>query len=75
MAQCTAKAKKTGQRCQARARAGYSVCGLHRAGRGAKRGGAPIKHGRYSKFLRPAEVEDFEAFNPTATLTEHALLS
>jgi hypothetical protein len=62
MPQCTATAKSTHARCQCKARAGYPVCGLHGAGRGKKRGGAPITHGRYSKFLQPGEVEDFEAF-------------
>ena len=62
MPQCTARAKRSGQRCQLPARPGYAVCRVHGAGKGAKRGGRPITHGRYSKFLRPEEVEDFEAF-------------
>ena len=70
MSQCTARAKATGARCRCRARAGYVVCGLHGAGRGTKRGGSPIKHGRYSKFLQPEEVEDFETFKQSFDLNE-----
>jgi hypothetical protein len=43
---------------------------VHGAGKGAKRGGRPIVHGRYSKFLRPEEVEDFAAFKAHFDLTE-----
>jgi hypothetical protein len=43
---------------------------VHGAGKGAKRGGRPIVHGRYSKFLQPEEVEDFEAFKTQFDLTE-----
>jgi hypothetical protein len=43
---------------------------VHGAGKGAKRGGRPIVHGRYSKFLQPEEVEDFEAFKAHFDLTE-----
>jgi hypothetical protein len=46
------------------------VCEVHGAGKGAKRGGRPIVHGRYSKFLQPEEVEDFEAFKAHFDLTE-----
>ena len=70
MAQCTAQAKRSGQRCLLPARPGYSVCRVHGAGKGRKRGGRPIVHGRYSKFLRPEEVEDFESFKEHFDLTE-----
>ena len=70
MAQCTAQAKRSGQRCLLPARPGYSVCRVHGAGKGRKRGGRPIVHGRYSKFLQPEEVEDFESFKEHFDLTE-----
>ena len=70
MAQCTAKAKRSGQRCLLPARPGFPVCRVHGAGKGAKRGGRPITHGRYSKFLQPDEVEDFEQFKEHFDLTE-----
>jgi hypothetical protein len=71
--QCTAKAKRSGARCLLTARDGYSVCRVHGAGKGAKRGGRPPVHGLYSKyrkFLTPEEVEDFEAFKANFDLTE-----
>jgi hypothetical protein len=68
--QCTAKAKRTGQRCRRYARRGYKVCIKHGAGQGNKYGGRPPTHGRYSKFLTPEEVEDFEAFKQSFDLNE-----
>jgi hypothetical protein len=68
--QCTAKAKGSGQRCKLTARDGYPVCGVHGAGKGAKRGGRPITHGRYSKFLTTEEQVDFEEFKRNFDLTE-----
>lgn len=41
---CTATSKRTGERCKAPAVQGWSVCRFHGA-----RGGAPAKHGRYTK--------------------------
>jgi hypothetical protein len=70
MAQCTAHAKRSGQRCLLPARPGYPVCRVHGAGKGKKRGGRPVVHGRYSKFLRPEEVEDFETFKQHFDVTE-----
>lgn len=46
--QCTAKAKRTGQRCERAARKGYDVCPVHGAGYGDKRPGRPIIHGRFA---------------------------
>lgn len=46
MAQCTARSKTTGERCKRLAVTGSTVCRVHGAG-----GGAPVKHGRYSKYL------------------------
>jgi hypothetical protein len=43
---------------------------VHGAGKGAKRGGRPITHGRYSKFLTQEEQVDFEAFKAHFDLTE-----
>jgi hypothetical protein len=68
--QCTAKAKRSGARCLLPAREGYAVCGVHGAGKGDKRGGRPITHGRYSKFLTTEEQVDFEAFKQHFDLTE-----
>src|SRR5262245_29206977 len=68
--QCTAHAKRSGARCQLSARPGYPVCGVHGAGKGAKRGGRPVTHGRYSKFLTQEEQVDFEAFKAHFDLTE-----
>jgi hypothetical protein len=70
MPQCTAHAKRSGQRCQLPARPGYPVCRVHGAGKGAKRGGRPLVHGRYSKFLTVEEAEDFEEFKKNFDLTE-----
>ena len=70
MVQCRATAKKTGQQCRRAARRGFPVCIVHGAGQRAKRGGRPIVHGRYSKFLQPEEVEDFEHFKAHFDLTE-----
>jgi hypothetical protein len=70
VSQCTAKSKKSGERCRRRARAGYPVCIMHGAGKGAKRGGRPPVHGRYSKFLSPDEQVDFEEFKKHFDLTE-----
>lgn len=45
MAQCTAKSKRTGERCQAPAMTGKDKCYHH--------GGAtPVKHGLFSKYSR-----------------------
>src|SRR5262252_10283044 len=68
--QCRATSKRTGVRCRKHARTGYPVCEVHGAGKGLKRGGHPIVHGRYSKFLTPAQTEDFEAFKAHFDLTE-----
>jgi hypothetical protein len=70
MPQCTAKAKRTGQRCGLWARHGYTVCRVHGAGKIGKPGGRPPVHGRYSKFLTPDEQVDFEAFKEHFDLTE-----
>ena len=70
MAQCTAKAKRSGVQCKRQARRGYPVCPMHGAGQRGRKGGRPVTHGRYSKFLQPEEVEDFEAFKQHFDLTE-----
>ena len=48
MAQCTAKAKRTGERCQMHAVHGYTVCRVHGANP-KNHGGGKIKHGLYAK--------------------------
>ena len=56
MAQCTAKSKRTGERCKANAVQGYSVCRMHGAGspHQGRPGGAPPVTGRYS--IKRAEL-------------------
>ena len=44
---CTAKSKRTGERCKRPPATGWGVCRMHGAG-----GGRPIVHGRYSKVLK-----------------------
>src|SRR5262249_35283528 len=61
---------RSGERCLLPAREGFPVCRVHGAGKGAKRGGRPPVHGRYSKFLTPAEQADFEEFKQHFDLTE-----
>jgi hypothetical protein len=68
--QCTAHAKRSGVRCLLPARPGYPVCRVHGAGKGAKRGGRPIVHGAYSKFLTAAEAEDFAQFKASFSLDD-----
>src|SRR5262245_7463361 len=70
MPQCTAKAKRTGQRCGLWARHGYTVCRVHGAGKKANPGGRPITHGRYSKFLTQEEQVDFDEFKKNFDITE-----
>jgi hypothetical protein len=43
---------------------------VHGAGKGAKRGGRPIVHGAYSKFLTAAEAEDFAQFKASFSLDD-----
>lgn len=51
MAQCTARSKRTGERCKRAAMKGQSVCAIH-GGKSLKGTAAPnFKHGRYSKYL------------------------
>lgn len=46
MSQCTARSKRTGERCGAKAMVGKAVCYHH----GGKNSGRPIKTGAYSKY-------------------------
>ncbi len=55
MARCTAKSKRTGERCKRSCAPGYIVCKFH--GQGA---GAPLKHGSRSKHLPKNLQEKFE---------------
>jgi hypothetical protein len=68
--QCRATAKRTGQRCKRYVRRGFPVCIKHGAGQKSRKGGRPVVHGRYSKFLTPEETEDFEEFKQSFDLTE-----
>ncbi len=59
MVQCKATSKQSGQRCKRAAAKGREVCVIH----GGKSPGAPIKHGRYSKYgseKLAAKIEDFK---------------
>ncbi len=58
MSQCTAKSKRTGERCQRPAIEGKSVCYHH----GGKSTGRPTTHARYSKSLPPKLTERYEYF-------------
>jgi hypothetical protein len=51
---CTAKSKRTGQRCKAPAVRGWNVCRFHGARGGAPKGkaNAAWKHGHYSQAAR-----------------------
>jgi hypothetical protein len=51
---CTAKSKRTGQRCKAPAVCGYNVCRFHGARGGAPNGEAngAWKHGHYNQAAR-----------------------
>lgn len=62
MAQCTARSKRSGERCKAPAVTGYPVCRMHGAGSPGKGrpGGRPPIHGGYSKAVREGEVKTFE---------------
>lgn len=73
MAQCTAKAKSTGERCRRRAVTGYTVCQVHGAGSPlqGRPGGRPIEArtgGRYSKYLPARLVSRFEEMTRDAEL-------
>jgi len=55
--QCTARSKRTGERCRAQAVAGRTVC-YHHGGRSPAGPASPsFKHGRYSRFL-PARLQE-----------------
>jgi hypothetical protein len=54
-ARCTAKAKRTGQRCQGPAAYGCRVCRMHGARGGAPRG---ARHGNYKHGLRTREATE-----------------
>ncbi|MCW5941082.1 MAG: hypothetical protein KIS66_02550 [Fimbriimonadaceae bacterium] len=56
MPRCTAKSKRSGERCRRHAAPGASVCHMHGAG-----GGRPLAHGRYSKFLPVRLAADYAA--------------
>lgn len=59
--QCTAKSKRTHERCKARAVTGSKVC-YHHGGRTPKGIASPhTKTGRYSKYLAPDLAERFAA--------------
>ena len=67
MAQCTAKSKRTGERCKSNAVTGYTVCRMHGAGsphQGRPGGGdgRPIITGRYSLTHRKSLEAKAQAF-------------
>jgi hypothetical protein len=55
---CTAKAKRTGQRCQCPSKQGWNVCRLHGAGGGAPSGS---RHPNYRHGLRTKQMQDVRA--------------
>lgn len=50
--QCTAKSKRSGERCERWASENFSVCMMHGAGKKNSPGGRPVKTGLHSKVLR-----------------------
>ena len=50
---CSAKAKRTGERCRGPAVKGWRVCRVHGAGGGAPRG---ARHGNYKHGMRTREA-------------------
>jgi len=59
--QCTAKSKRSGERCKARAMTGREVCYMH-GGKSLRGAAAPaFKNGRYSRYLPAALAERYEA--------------
>jgi hypothetical protein len=75
---CTAKSKRTGQRCKAPAVSGYTVCRFHGARGGAPKGNAngAWKHGHYSeaakaeRFLVKRLLEDASSLRKLLSKTE-----
>lgn len=69
MAQCTAKSKRSGERCKSSAVAGKRVCYYHG---GAPGSGGKIKHGRYSLALaaHPDVLERYERHRDDPSLME-----
>lgn len=79
MAQCTAKAKSTGEQCNRHAVTGYSVCQVHGAGsvKKGRAGGAPVTVGRYSLKHRAslaAKQAEFLADPSPGDLTDELAL-
>lgn len=73
MAQCTAKAKHSGERCRRRAVSGYAVCQVHGAGspKQGRPGGvsrAALAEGRYRRYLPARLAERYEEARGDATL-------
>lgn len=61
MGQCTATAKRTGERCRAAAMRGQAVCRMHGGKSLRGQASALYKHGRYSKDLPARLVARYEA--------------
>lgn len=61
MAQCTAKSKRTGERCRRQAMIGMTVCYMH-GGKSRKGIDAPnFRHGRYSRYMPTGLLDAYEA--------------
>jgi len=61
--QCTAKSKRTGERCKAQAVRGKDKCRMHG-------GSTPVKHGLYSKYTKGILADRIEELKNDPALTD-----
>ena len=69
---CTAKSKRTGERCKAPAVRGYNVCRFHGARGGAPKGKAngTWRHGHYSEAAKAERLLVKRLLKDTSSLRE-----
>lgn len=61
--QCTARSKRTGERCKAQAMKGKDKCRMHG-------GSTPVKHGLYSKYTKGILADRIEELKNDPALTD-----